>query len=215
MRRRSISAHELAIEICRREKLCYFSVKRLAEKLLKRYSEGQNPAIKGVGLSPEAIRKEKQSIRRRYIEIIMGIKPFTEEEIRDFIWDVVSSGWFESKAQMVLDEIEKLVDGQIAGREYLPTEDYLNQGIQIRYILSNAFLKGRNSIKEDKTIWTEMEISRATMKRRKADGIVLFGMVMWIYAKKREMEDVENGIVEALDYDLRDRLEKGRLVLAQ
>ena len=34
------------------------------------------------------------------------------------------------------------------------------------------------------------------------DGIVLFGILMWIYARRREEEDIESGIVEVPAEDI-------------
>ncbi len=209
MRRRYISAHDLAIEICRREHLSYKRVKDLAERLLLRYSQGLEDANNRETLSPEEIKKEKQNIRRRYIEIILGIREFSEKEYADFAWDVVSSSWFKEKAAMILDMIEERLDRRITQQPYDPEKDRLNQGIQIKHILRNAFLNGKNRIMDDEAIYTDMQISRATYGRRKPEGIVLFGILMWRYAKKRELEDLEKGEVEEPEYDIRALLEQG------
>lgn len=213
MKRSYISAHDYAIEQCRKEKLDYKRVKKLAEKLLKRYAEGQEGWNHGGTLTPEEIRKEKQSIRRRYIEIILGIKEYTEEEIGDFIWDVVSSAWFREKADATLDKIEYTLDGHVTRKEYNPQEDYQLQGIQVKHFLRKAYLNGKNRIKSEEDIWKEMSISRATLKRRKPDAIVLFGLLMWKYTVKRELEDIANGVVEEPDYDLEALLEQGDMLL--
>jgi hypothetical protein len=213
MKRSYISAHDYAIEQCRKEKLNYKRVKKLAEKLLKRYAEGQEDWNHGVEHSPEKIREEKQSIRRRYIEIILGIKEYTEEEIADFIWDVVSSAWFREKADAILDKIEYTIDGRVTRKEYDPEKDYQLQGIQIKCFLRKAYLNGKNRIKKEEDIWKEMSISRSTLKRRKPDAIVLFGLLMWKYTVKRELDDIERGVVEAPDYNLKALLEQGDLLL--
>ena len=46
-----------------------------------------------------------------------------------------------------------------------------------------------------------MEISEATYERRLPSAIVLFGILMWIYANRREQEDINAGIVEAPESD--------------
>ena len=205
MRRKRISAHALAIEICRRENMSYQKVHELAEKLLERYARGQSDALRGNKYRKKifgSIQQEKQYIRRRYIEIIKGKKPYTDEDYEDFIWDVVTSRWFEEKAKMVLDRIELLVDGCVSGTSYDAEEDVHRQGKQIRTILKEAFLSGENNVMDEVSIYTGMEISRATYLRRRPDGIVLFGILMWIYARRREEEDIESGIVEAPEEDI-------------
>ena len=92
MRRKKISAQNLAILLCKQEGLSYKTVKDLTEKLLSMYAIGQNQAVKGTRPRKyKTIQEEKQGIRRRYIEIITGKRKFTEEEYEDFILDVVTS----------------------------------------------------------------------------------------------------------------------------
>ena len=74
MKRKNLKAEDLARAICRQEKIGYETVHFLAEALLCRYAKGSGLALKGPNnMSKEMIAKEKQRIRRRYIEIIGGI----------------------------------------------------------------------------------------------------------------------------------------------
>ena len=78
-------------------------------------------------MSKEMIAKEKQRIRRRYIEIIGGIRHFTNEEYENFIWDVVRCRWFMDKADMILDSIEEMVDGKVTTTPYNPRQEGENK----------------------------------------------------------------------------------------
>lgn len=71
---------------------------------------------------------------------------------------------------------------------------------ELKTIIKKAYLNGRKKIISPKVICTEMDISKATYDRRLPDGIVLFGMLIWIYACRRELEDIEAGVVEKPDY---------------
>ena len=198
MRRKNISAQKLAILLCKQEGLSYKTVKDLTEKLLSMYAIGQSQAVKGARHRKYmTIQEEKQGVRRRYIEIITGKRKFTEEEYEDFIPDVVTSNWFKEKADMILDEIERQVDGVVSADESVEGMDM--EGKQIKKILRESYLLGKNNIKSDKTIYTEMCISRATFFRRRDAGEVIFGMLMWNYAKRREYEDIIAGRVEGPD----------------
>lgn len=203
MKRKNLKAEDLAREICRQEKIGYETVHFLAEALLCRYAKGSGLALKGPNnMSKEMIAKEKQRIRRRYIEIIGGIRHFTNEEYENFIWDVVRCRWFMDKADMILDSIEEMVDGKVTTTPYNPRQEGENklQGKQLKTILRLAFLNGENQIMSKQEICSEMEISEATFNRRYPVAVVLFGILMWIYANRREQEDINAGIVDRPPY---------------
>lgn len=198
MRRKKLIAEGLAREICRQEKIAYGKVRCLAEALLCRYAVGRK-ALKGAGNeSLEVITKEKQRIRRKYIEIISGGHNYTDAEYEDFIWEVVRSRWFMEKADMIMDSIEEMVDGKISTTPYNPRneEERRLEGKQLKTILKLAYLSDKNQLKTKKEIMTEMEISEATFDRRHPVAVVLFGILMWIYANRREQEDINAGIVD-------------------
>ena len=201
MRSKTLRAHDLAIEICRQERLSYERMHVRTEALLCRFAQGQSSGLIDPDIgTAEAIKREKQRIRRTYIEIISGVRKFTEDEYSDFIWDVVRSNWFMEKAEMVLDSIEEMLDGQVTQDEYDPSEDFNREGKRLKTIIKKAYLNGRKKIISPKVICTEMDISKATYDRRLPDGIVLFGMLIWIYACRRELEDIEAGVVEKPDF---------------
>lgn len=198
MRRKNISAQRLAILLCKMEGLDYKTVKDLTEKLLSMYAVGQSKPVKESRQRKyQTIQEEKQGIRRRYIEIIIGKKKFTDEEYEDFILDVVTSNWFKEKADNILDEIEKKATRVVPDDGC--KDNTTTEGKQIKKILKEAYLSGENNIKSDKTILTDMGISRATLFRRRDAGVVIFGMLMWYYAKHREYEDIIAGIVDKPD----------------
>lgn len=70
------------------------------------------------------------------------------------------------------------------------------EGKQLKTILKLAYLNSENQLKTKKEIMTEMEISEATFDRRHPVAIVLFGILMWIYANRREQEGINAGIVD-------------------
>ena len=201
MRSKTLRAHDLAMEICRQERLSYDRMHVLTEALLCRFAQGQSSGLIDPDIgTTEVILREKQRIRRLYIEIISGVRELTDAEFSDFIWDVVRSNWFMEKAEMVLDSIEEMLDGRVTQDEYDPSEDYNREGKKLKTIIKKAYLNGRKKIKSPKEVCSEMDISKATYDRRSPDGIVLFGILIWIYACRREREDIEAGIVEKSEY---------------
>ena len=59
---------------------------------------------------------------------------------------------------MILDEIERQVDGDIPDSE--KKEDMTLEGSQIKKILRELYLLGKNNIKSPEAIYPEMGISR-------------------------------------------------------
>lgn len=199
-----LKAEELAKELCRQEKLAFGTVSVLAEALLCRYAMGKSQALKGpANMTKEEIIKEKQEIRRRYIDIINGTVPYSEAVYGDFAWDVVRTRWFMDKAENILDVIEELVDGTVSKTPYDPKKqgEHKLEGKQLKTILKLAYLDTENRIKTKKEICSIMAISEATYDRRLPSAIVLFGILMWIYANRREQEDINAGLVDAPESD--------------
>lgn len=190
-----MTAHDLANEICETEGLAYNDIYVMAKALLIRYSKGRTYASEQC-VDETAITKQKQSIRRRYINIMKDRLNYNEQDYKEFIWDVVKASWFLDKARMILDKIEVLVDGAIDNKAYDPVTDREQEGKLLRTIITKAYLTGKHSSKVDDAITTLLELPRSTYYKKKKDAVVLFGILMWIYAKRREDEDVESGIIE-------------------
>ncbi len=74
------------------------------------------------------------------------------------------------------------------------------EGKQLRTILKLSYLNGENRVMDMMEGCSEMEISDTTYKRRHPDAVVLFGILMWIYANRREREDINAGIVDKPPY---------------
>ncbi len=81
-------AHDLAKEICEQEGVRYEDTYCIAKALLNRYGSGQVFAAEHF-LDEDAVVNQKQSIRRRYINIMESRMNCKKKEYREFIWDVV------------------------------------------------------------------------------------------------------------------------------
>lgn len=209
MPRKRITAKKLALELCGAEKLEADGVGLFAEDLLERIlpggvlAEGE-PKTKG----PEDITNEKQDIRHRYIGLVEKFIPTTfdftprevdpnekEKEFKEFIWDVVRDQWFDGKAVMILDRIEKMLDGEVSGTEYDPEEDAGKEGKLVRAILYESYFKKDGPVPSDEDLAKKFYIHRNTVGDKRKYGAILFGILMWIYAKTREKEDIDKGII--------------------
>ncbi len=62
--------------------------------------------------------------------------------------------------------------------------------------MDEAYLRGKNNAKSDESIYMDLDIPRSTYFKKKKDAIVLFGMLMLSYAKRREKEDMESGLLD-------------------
>ncbi len=195
MKASRLTAHDIANEICRTEGVAYDDIYKMAKALLVRYSRGQSYASEKCE-DETVITKQKQSIRRRYINIMKDRTNYSEQDYTEFVWDVVKASWFLEKARMILDKIEMLVDGAIDARTYDPIKDRELEGKLLKTIITKAYLTGKYSAKVDNAVTTLLELPRSTYYRKKKDAVVLFGILMWTYAKRRENEDIELGIIK-------------------
>ena len=194
----NITAHELALEICAREGFKYDDAHTFAKDLLCRRVDGQALAAQEKrNNDPEYIKHQKQHIRRWYMYLAekMGDNWDRDQDYMNFIWEVVRAPWFDEKAFMVLDQMEMMIDGKNLGREYVPGEDELTEGLILRTIIHELFLRGKNTAKTDEQLMDILFIKRSTYYKKKKDAITLFAVIMWVYAKRREDEDIEMGIV--------------------
>ncbi len=187
-------AHDLAKEICEQEGVKYEDTYCIAKALLNRYGSGQAYASEQL-LDEDAIVKQKQSIRRRYINIMKNRMNCGKKECREFIWSVVRAQWFMEKAKMTLDKIAYMVDGIVDDTAYDPEKDRDLEGKLLKTIIDKAYLRGKNNAKSDESIYIDLEIPRSTYFKKKKDAIVLFGVLMLSYAKRRERQDIESGIL--------------------
>ena len=74
-------------------------------------------------------------------------------------------------------------------------KDKRKDGKLVRTIITECFFTGEASSLTNEEYARQLQISRSTLESKKEAGMAIFGLLMWIYAVRREMEDIENGII--------------------
>ncbi|SFG07414.1 hypothetical protein SAMN04487761_10387 [Lachnospiraceae bacterium C7] len=163
--------------ICRQEGLDVKKVRKSAEYLLKNYykakrtREFQEPTV----TKPHDICQQKQKIRREYLLIMTGA---SRKDFNNFIWNALSASWIDEKIKMILDEIS----------------GYEEVGPLYKTIIEETYLKKNKLTREE--LYAACGLGRTAYFDRRKEAVTLFGILTWKYAQRREIEDVDQGIVE-------------------
>lgn len=88
--------------------------------------------------------------------------------------------WFEVKSALVLDQMREFVD----------------DGDVLAQIVQEMYLKGKNRIISNNMMMLKTGIPNTRFFKVKKDAIVLFGLLIWKYCKRRDAEDKVNGIID-------------------
>ena len=202
-----MTAERLAEELCEQEGFNKKDASEFAEDMLTRLLAGQVVGEEDVNnKKPEVIIVQKLRLRHWYILLVCQMPNiYTHDEPEpippeygtrgDFIWELVRTIWIVGKSDVMLDKIERMLDGTVSGTPYDPEKDRRKDGKLVRTIITECFFTGEASSLTNEEYARKLQISRSTLESKKEAGTAIFGLLMWIYAVRREMEDIENGII--------------------
>ena len=125
------------------------------------------------------------------------IEPIPEEygSREDFIWELVRTSWITGKSTDTLDMIEVMLDGKVSGTPYDIENDRRRDGKLVRTIIEECFITGECKSFSKEQLAERYGISVSTLDSKKNAGMAIFGMMMFLYAIRRENEDMEKGII--------------------
>lgn len=202
-----MTAEKLAAELSRQEGFNKKASSEFSEDMLTRLLAGQvvgeeDPKNK----LPEVIKGQKLRLRHWYILLVDQIpnvfnhdepEPIPDEygDRDDFIWELVRTIWIKGMSNVMLDKIERMLDGVVSGTPYDVEKDKRKDGKLVRTIITECFFTGEASSLTNEEYARQLQISRSTLESKKEAGMAIFGLLMWIYAVRREMEDIEDGII--------------------
>ena len=202
-----MTAERLAEELCKQEGFDVKDASDFAEDMLTRLLAGQVVGEEDANNKlPHVIQAQKLRLRHWYILLVCQMPNiFNHDEPEpmpaefggrgDMIWELVRTSWIKGKSDKMLDKIERMIDGSVSGTPFDPEKDKRKDGKLIRKILSDCFFTGEASSLTNEEYARQLLISRSTLESKKAAGMAIFGIMMWIYAVRREMEDIEDGII--------------------
>ena len=93
--------------------------------------------------------------------------------------NIIKKPWFRGKVEMILDEVGNF---RVLGPNY-------------KEILSRCYFYFDGKKEKQIDIYTDMGISSSTFYDRLEIAIILLGILMWKYVKRRQYEDMAKGII--------------------
>ena len=102
----------------------------------------------------------------------------SRKDFNNFIWNALSASWIDEKIKMILDEIS----------------GYEEVGPLYKTIIEETYLKKNKLTREE--LYAACGLGRTAYFDRRKEAVTLFGILTWKYAQRREIEDVDQGIVE-------------------
>ena len=206
-----MTAEKLAEELCIQEGFDKKDASEFAEDMLTRLLAGHVVGEEDANnKKPEVIKMQKLRLRHWYILLVCQMPNiFNHDEPEsipseygsrgDFIWELDRTISIMGKSDLMLDKIERMIDGAVSGTPYDVEKDRRKDGKLVRTILTECFFTGSASSLTNEAYARQLQISRSTLESKKDAGMAIFGLLMWIYAVRREMEDIENGIIPSPD----------------
>ena len=156
---------------------CYSMLKEVRKK---RYKESNEPSKTR---SKEEIAESKLNVRADFLEAVTVPLEESEGEQDRIIREAVELPWIDEK----LDAISAKM------------KEYPKWGKQYVEILDACYFHPVEEIdevtKKPKDIWEVIGMSKSRFYARHREAVMLLGIELWRYAKRREIEDMENGII--------------------
>lgn len=128
-------------------------------------------------VTPSQIEASKIFVRGTLMDVMS--KPFTEAESeqRDLVKEVLSLAWFPEKLDYALIKVE----------------EFPGTGKLYKKLLNVCYFKAESNKIED--FEAALFLGRSQFYARHREAVMLFGIILWKYAKRRELEDMDKGII--------------------
>ncbi|WP_029319508.1 hypothetical protein [Butyrivibrio sp. AE3004] len=130
-------------------------------------------------MTPEAIEASKRECRDLFLYLFT--KPAEEniDEQKELIDKLIKLIWFRGKIDYILD---KVLDFKGNGNGYV-----YKMLVKLSYF--------DEEYRTNKDIYTKLDVCKTDFYPKRDIGVILFGISMWIYALRRQKEDMEAGII--------------------
>ena len=156
---------------------CYTMLKGFRKRKYK--DDNEPPKIH----TNEQIEESKLNVRADFLDAVTVPMEESEGEQDRIIDEVVELPWIDEKLEMISTKMK----------------DYPKWGKLYVEILDTCYFHPVEEIdevtKKPKDIWVVMGMSKSRFYARHREAVMLLGIELWRYAKRREIEDMENGII--------------------
>ena len=168
-------------KMCRAEGFSEGKVFELCKPLCEDFGDKNYEATKDaqVPQTEEEITQDKHNDRDIFFEVLTKPIDQTEKERDMLIDNIIKKPWFRGKVEMILDEVGNF---RVLGPNY-------------KEILSRCYFYFDGKKEKQIDIYTDMGISSSTFYDRLEIAIILLGILMWKYVKRRQYEDMAKGII--------------------
>jgi hypothetical protein len=174
-----VTAHEIIVSECVAEGIDYEEMYLVIRELLIKFNDGKAFA-KRMGLKWINNMSKKIPYRTKFLQIVEKPWNYSKKEKKSFAWKVACEKWYGDKSYLVLEQMKDFVEG----------------GDVLAYIIDSVYMKGKNTKKSDDSMQIELYMGRTKYFAVKKDAIVLYGLLIWKYCKRRDQEDKAKGIID-------------------
>lgn len=174
-----ITTHEIILNECIAQGIEFDEMYKIIRELLVKFNAGRAFAKRKGDRWLNNVSK-KVPYRSRFINMVENPGNYTRAQRKTYAWQVACEKWYSEKNRMVMDQMEAFVEG----------------GKDLARIIDSVYMKGDNTKKTNVAMQIELGLGRTKYFSVKKDAIVLYGLLIWKYCKKRDNEDRENGIID-------------------
>lgn len=175
-----ITVHEIIVNECIAQGIDYEEMYKIIRELLIRFNAGKAFA-KRMGIKWLNNMSKKVPYRTKFLQMVAEPWKYSKREIKSFAWKVACEKWYSEKSALVLDQMKAFVD----------------EGDVLARIIDSVYMKGANTKKSNLAMQLELDMGHTKCFLVKKDAIVLYGLLIWKYCKRRDKEDKANGIIDA------------------
>lgn len=175
----TITTHQIIVNECLAQDIDYDEMDDVIRYLLEMFNDGKAYA-ESQGHEWTDNESKKIPYRTKFLDIVDNPWKYTQQQKKAFAWKVACEKWFEAKSCQVLDQMKAFAeDGDVLAK-----------------IVDEMYLRGKNRIVSNDKMMMDTGIPNTRFFKVKKDAIVLFGLLIWKYCKRRDMEDKLNGIID-------------------
>ena len=174
-----VTTHEIIVNECVAQGIDYEEMYKVIRELLIKFNDGKAFA-KRMGINWLNNMSKKIPYRTKFLQIVAEPWKYSQKEKRSFAWKVACEKWYGDKSCLVLEQMKAFVEG----------------GDVLARIIDSVYMRGVNTKKSDDSMQIELYMGRTKYFSVKKDAIVLYGLLIWKYCKRRDQEDKDNGIID-------------------
>ena len=181
MGKRKSEDYKAAARKCRQEGHSEARVLAVCSLLCEGYREKYQSAQKEPhkAMTKEEIEKSKADCREIFLYAFAMPVEVSMKVHEELIDKLIALSWFGPKIDKILEEI---IDFRWEGNGYIYRQILKKCYFDKQYLPNNV-------------IYDQLEISKSEFYNKREAAIIIFGLYMWLYCKRRQIEDMDKGII--------------------